>query len=835
MDQAVGRSAGQGIVNELQRITIAICVVLGCLFCRVQAVNAERPSLPRADTTSFVAGFERFGRHSEIEATIAGDLLLTELSCTACHASPNAELAPKQGPNLDGVGSRVHHDWLQRYLLAPKKAKPGTTMPDALAGLPADERQFAANAIATFLASQTQAFPEIKATGANPVPFEFWERGDIERGRTLYHQIGCVACHDADDNYEVAEMKPSPIDKMLRQLDPEEIAEMGLASMSRRVESVPHGDLARKYSPQSLTHFLLKPSAVRPAGRMPDFQLKAVDAADIAAWLISREAKNVTADALSEFTPDDSLVEQGRKLFSQVGCANCHALKGVSKTVTGKPLMQLNSASTDACFLSTPRQAGQPQFSLDDQQRAAIATALTFHGSTQHSSDQSPQLRMLQLNCYACHTRDKLGGVGRFRKAYFETVGHVDIGDEGRLPPPLTGVGSKLTAAAMKNVFAGKGAVRPHMHGRMPLFPPAQTKSLPSQLVAADNGQQQPNERAVFDNRNLNQLTAAGRALMDSGCVQCHSFKGDALPGTVGVDLNGIVARVNPKWFHDFLLNPAALKTRTRMPTFFPNGQSQNKDILAGNTEEQIAAMWAYLKDLNRQELPEKIVKARAQDYELTPTERPIVLRTFMNNAGTHAIAVGFPQKVHYAFDAESLSLTEAWRGRFVDAEGTWFVRFAPPAEPLGEKVIQLSDGIALAELETSRTAWPVTAESAGAFFGGYRLDESGVPTLLYRVGGVAVEDRIEPHDAQGLKRTLQLSLINDANTPATLWLRALTGTSLTKVSTDSFRNNDGLTVGVAIGTESVSGQTRHSNGFAEWLVPIKVEKQSTIEVRYEW
>lgn len=110
--------------------------------------------------------------------------------------------------------------------------------------------------------------------------------------------------------------------------------------------------------------------------------------------------------------------------------------------------------------------------------------------------------------------------------------------------------------------------------------------------------------------------------------------------------------------------------------------------MLNGDVELQLATMSAYLKDLSNQPLPEKIQHARDQNYELTPTDRPIILRTFMPVTGTHAIAVGFPQQVHFAFDAENLSLSQAWHGRFLDAEGTWFIRFAPPADPLGDKRI---------------------------------------------------------------------------------------------------------------------------------------------------
>ena len=46
------------------------------------------------------------------------------------------------------------------------------------------------------------------------------------------------------------------------------------------------------------------------------------------------------------------------------------------------------------------------------------------------------------------------------------------------------------------------------------------------------------------------------------------------------------------------------LKPGTRMPTFFPRGKSQNLSVLNGDTNRQIAAIWAYLKTATKHPLP---------------------------------------------------------------------------------------------------------------------------------------------------------------------------------------------------------------------------------------
>src|SRR5690606_22146034 len=51
-------------------------------------------------------------------------------------------------------------------------------------------------------------------------------------------------------------------------------------------------------------------------------------------------------------------------------------------------------------------------------------------------------------------------------------VGDEAIGDSGRLPPPLTGIGHKLRSEWMKGVFEGSegSRVRPYLKTEMPLY-----------------------------------------------------------------------------------------------------------------------------------------------------------------------------------------------------------------------------------------------------------------------------------------------------------------------------------------------------------------------------
>lgn len=764
-------------------------MLLGILF----VIAPCGSSLVQADP--FVAGFDRFGIHGEISEQLSQALLLTELNCTACHQSENKNLAPKGAPDLRGVGSRLTKSQIKTTILNPHGIKQGTTMPQMLHGYGSEERQQIATAIAAFLTTQKQKFPELKATGLIPVKHEFWLKGNVENGGKLYHSVGCVACHAADEEYDTDGTQPSSLDKLLEQLDPEELAELGLSGKARTVKSVPHGELNSKYSLLSLSHFLHNPQRTRPAGRMPNLKLQPTEAADIAAYLLRNQRPQQAKDALPALAPVDAdLAAQGKKYFTELGCANCHQLPGVEPKQIAKNLEELNFDAERSC-LGAPV-GEQPLYSLSQEQVDAFRNS-GVPSKAAELTRNAHQLKMLQLNCFACHERNDLGGVGRKRQQYFETVGHVDIGDEGRLPPQLTHVGKKLTPGWFKKVLDGKGDIRPHMTIRMPIFPADKMKDLPKQLAIADEVNA-ATEAKVFS--ELTGLAEPGRELLNTGCIQCHPLRGESLASVVGTDLNGVHQRVRPAWFNEFLHNPIALKKRTRMPTFFPNGISSNPDLLDGNVDRQIAAIWTYLKENTNHPLPEKILEARSKNFELVPTDKPIVLRTFMKEAGLHAIAVGFPEKVNFAFDSENCRLVEAWKGRFLDAHGTWYNRFTPLAEPLGTEQIEFPWGLspgrfnggAEGEIENFKR---LSKKS----FEGYQLDKMGIPTFRYNMAGYSIEERIAPDDQGNLHRQIKISSAIEGAIITTqnffLHFHLLYGAKIERVDRWTLTNEDGQTV----------------------------------------
>ena len=643
-------------------------------------------AISSATATPVVPGYERLHRQGAGVAVEAGEVLLSELSCLACHQGgdpKSSALTWKAGPDLSAAGDRLRAAYVRQFLADPAAVKPGTTMPDVLAGQPPEQRAELIENLTHYLMQRRTPQPAAQAAV-----------GVAEKGAELFQSVGCIACHS----------------------------------------EVPLAKLSEKYAPGQLAQFLAKPLAVRPAGRMPDLRLQPQEAADLAAHL-APEA--VAAEPM--FAVDAAKAERGGQAFQSLGCASCHG---------GGPAAQVIAVNkTDAGCLAEKPATGRPHYQLTKDQRTALQSALQIRAQGPRVDD--PQLAarhaMLQRNCFACHQRDGLGGPAPEVAVHF-TSNRDDLGDLGRLPPPLDGVGRKLQQSAVENVLRGEQLVRKYMRVRMPDFGPELSPHLAALFATADADPQEKPTPAKSEPNRVGR-NADGREIVGTrgyACIACHELYGHPSLGIGAYDMAEMPKRLRPEWMRDFLLDPAKFPTGARMPAFFPDGKPVNPKL--GTTERQIDSIRVYLTEVDQSLPPEGFSDPAA--FELKPKERPIVFRTFMKDAGMHAIAVGFPQGVHAAFDSREVRWALAWRGRFLDADGTWNQRVAKIETPLGDAIVALEKAGAL-EI--------VGAETKPAFRG-YRIGADGVPTFLYDLGALHIEDRIAPIDSQSLRRTLRVS-----------------------------------------------------------------------------
>ena len=199
-----------------------------------------------------------------------GQLLVQELNCLACHAG-ETDLLSKQAPQLSDVGTRITPQYLRAFLADPQAVKPGSPMPHLLHNKSAGERTEIVEALTHFLASRGGAIDQ-HSSGASQV--------QLDRGRELYHSVGCVACHPAFEPPPTHKTDPSAA--ALRELQADDEAESGRTLMT----PVPLGDLASKTTVEQLANFLDNPLHARPSGRMPWMNLKRGEALFIATYLL---------------------------------------------------------------------------------------------------------------------------------------------------------------------------------------------------------------------------------------------------------------------------------------------------------------------------------------------------------------------------------------------------------------------------------------------------------------------------------------------------------------------------------------------------------------------
>ena len=242
-----------------------------------------------------------------------GKALLGEMNCAACHAASEKQLAwisPKTAPRLADIGARANPDWVRRHLLAPQDS-----MPEVLRVLPESEREAGAEALTHFL------FAASAAKWKRTAP----DRGAVARGESVFHRVGCVACHA-----------------------PQNVATGGASVALPR--------MAEKWSLDGLRRFLLDPLASRPAGRMPSMGLTDGEAFDVAHYLL-RETKI--------FSPLEAAVLRGR-------------LRSLEEMDTAEIA---STAPVRDFSLAVPGAGGRLQLRFSGWLRVEIAGDYTFHVS----------------------------------------------------------------------------------------------------------------------------------------------------------------------------------------------------------------------------------------------------------------------------------------------------------------------------------------------------------------------------------------------------------------------------------------------------------------------
>ena len=658
----------------------------------------ESPVLAEATLVLPVASGGSF-----LDAAQRGRLLAQQHQCVSCHAADGASALlanATAAPDLANIGARARPEWIQRWLTDPHDVMPSSRMPHVTALTGRDD---IVQDLTHFLTSLGGPF--VDDTAAPTTEF-------INTGRVMYHQVGCFACHGP---LESLESLPG--------------GRRGAGTPRESYASLE--GLRGKTNVTQLTEFLLNPLATRPHGTMPSMALTRLEAESLASYLVSV----FDPAPVASFASDSQRVNAGARQFVALGCTNCHEVGSVSLPVMTTAPRLTDLVLDRGCLADAP---GAPamDFRFRDAERRDLRAFL----------EQVPQyvcadvpvddiaVGLARLDCMSCHEFHNAPGPERAVAAYFETLEEeADLGDEGRIPPHLSHAGARLTSAWMHDVLGGESRARPYIAARMPAYGDQNTVDIPHGLkaIAGFSDMQVAEPKFTFD------AAAHGRELVGAqrfNCIQCHTIAGNPSTGTPGPDLALMPGRLTYDSFQRWMHDPRLTAPGTRMPSFFLNGFSAHRDVLGGKAADQIAAVWSYLSQGEALPLPDGFLDEGG--FELVAGEDPIVFRTFMNSAGVRAIACGFPEQVHCAFDADRCVLAVAWTGRFLNASGAWGARGG-------------------SETNADEYSWTAPKSSALSIdgrdtdvrFRGYELDDGGRPIFLYQLvsGDVTVNVREQP------------------------------------------------------------------------------------------
>ena len=129
-----------------------------------------------------------------------GRFLFTSTGCVNCHKVDTLDGSPRVGPDLRHAASKLRPEFMQQWIYSPKKFRPATRMPHFF--MQENNRAQSANSFDTDPVGRTQT----EVAAITKYLFETskeWEplkppagvTGDAERGRKLFREVGCLACH----------------------------------------------------------------------------------------------------------------------------------------------------------------------------------------------------------------------------------------------------------------------------------------------------------------------------------------------------------------------------------------------------------------------------------------------------------------------------------------------------------------------------------------------------------------------------------------------------------------------------------------------------------------
>jgi hypothetical protein len=211
-----------------------------------------------------------------------------------------------------------------------------------------------------------------------------------------------------------------------------------------------------------------------------------------------------------------------------------------------------------------------------------------------------------------------------------------------------------------------------------------------------------------------------------------------------------------------------------------------------------------------------------------------VIYRNFISEAGTRAIAVGYPQGVNLAFDANQVRLALLWQGAFMDGGRHWSGRGQGFQVPAGFAKLNFPEVPPFAFLEKVDSPWPApeNGRSTGYRFKGYERDKLRRPTFLYEFSGMKIRDF--PSASAELAPYLTRKFTIEGRTEeGKLHYLAATGSEI-ESRQETYLVDGKYSVSFP-GLKNLKPVLRESAGRKELLLPLQVKGKLSFVQRYDW
>ncbi len=751
-----------------------------------------------------------------------GGRLFHSRGCAACHSPRDengAETMPQTSVPLGALEGKYSFRSLVEFLRQPHTSRPSGRMPDLrLAGRDLD-------CIAHYLLRGTRVPGHLAFTMYRGEVWKGLDSDEVEPERAghagdfslanfgrLHHHAairfeGWLNIAHAGRHRFFARMNGGSL-----LLDGEKV--LGEAPKDRRgvLKLEGSAELAAGWHKIEFTYF--------HTGREPSLSLE-MEGPQFPRGPVPSAMLSVSREPLPAFEPlivNAEFAARGRGHFAKLGCANCHDDAGV-KSAPAAAFAKLSPARGCLSGADGP----WPRFDLAEGQRALIAKALPRIESRELSDRDRLHKTLATFNCTACHERSGLGGIAPERRALFTGTAPA-LGDQGRLPPPLTDVGAKLKPAWISAVLLDGQRQRGYLDAAMPQFGAANVGHLVELFGRVDRL-----EDVVFPKvADIQESKNAGYEMIGANgfsCIACHDFNGEKSGGAGALDIVHVTGRLQKSWFHLYMRQPQRFHPGVIMPGYWPGGKSIRPGILGGDAARQIEALWTYLEGGTQARKPLGLART---SNELRVADVAEMCRG-RGAVGFRGIGVGYPARINLAFDSEEMALRMLWKDDFAIVDTGSF-------RPKGGDRISFPPGVPFHRLKSADDSWPSKGKTDFTFpqdhgyqFRGYHLDALRRPTFRYGYGDIAVEDFFEDaRDADG-RAFFRRTLAFDApEAPAPFHFRAACGNSVRAESERSFLA-DQLRVRVTSGHRGIVRE-------GELLIPLTLPKgRSTLILEYRW